>query len=258
MFAVISRAEPPAPGRFFVKRRKREVITVSRSGGAVPYYNVFYRPEADAAAAFKAALRCAPRVIVHAGFEVPRSLKRALWYPAAGAAQTAAGLARQLIKAAGADPRAVRLTVDDPGGNLGDEVCSLLPLAAEVGVVTGHCERYKNAAETAMEQYGAALVFPREVPPDGVTFFVPCRCPPGGKYPLLRANNITVYGIFSLPEHSHFHAPTGVDALTFAWALGSLCGEKSVPGELECSLEVRGASVTAAGAARLLGSVLPR
>ena len=129
------------------------------------------------------------------------------------------------------DEKPVSLGVLDPCGALCGYTACLLPLSADVRIVTDVPERFQADVHAAMRTYGAALTVRRERSVLAGCSVIVCESadgiPGADAVYCLRQNSCRADTVclsaFTMPDAYAALLPEGIDALTFASALYELC-----------------------------------
>lgn len=142
--------------------------------------------------------------------------------------------AAETIKKAALPPEQISVTVTDRNAAHASKICSLLPLAATVRIVTTHPERYAAACQKAFDEFGASLIIRTAYEPISKPDIVIC-CD-GVISPAM--NSAAVFGYKHKPcgkiyfcgsgiklSQEHWDIlPESIDPVDFAGALTELCG----------------------------------
>lgn len=129
------------------------------------------------------------------------------------------------------DVKPASFGVLDPHGALCGHTDCLLPLSADVRIVTDDPERFQKDVHTAMQVYGAALTVRRERTVLSGCSVIVCENAdgiPGAqtvyclRQSALRADTVRL-SAFTMPDAYAALLPNGIDALTFASALYERC-----------------------------------
>ncbi len=233
-------------------------VTVSKKHGRIPWEEIaFY------------AGRCAGRMLLPNGLLPPVDCPVKAFHPTVLAALALFNTACAVLAQRHAPPEMERITLLDPTGALARRAHRLLPFASLVRIVTQKPAAYQQAAERAMEDYGAALLVQETgigagdstvvIAPYGLNGdFVPAaRCAVFlGAGHVCEAGGITIRAEgFDLPEPYQRLLPEGIDADRFACALYEECGLRALGERTYTSLQLYGAMTTTGGAAKMLGAL---
>ncbi len=184
--------------------------------------------------------RAASRMLLPGAIEPPPGYDIERFEPAVLPVKLIFNSACEALKHCGVKPALLSAAVVDFDAALAGDIARLFKYVSTVKAVTSRPKPYEEAAETIMEDCGAALVITDD-PSSAVNCSLvitaqsaaPTGCekgavfaafPPSGPLP---ENLVTGFGV-ELPAHYANYGLSGIGSLEFAAALYELCGVKSL------------------------------
>ena len=184
-----------------------------------------------------ASLKCgryASRIVASHSVSLPDNIGLKRFVPISMNAVLVFNTALETIKKSALPADKVRITVTDRNAVTPSKICSLLPYASAVKIITSHPERFAAAVTEAYESFGASLIIRNSYEPEKAPEIVIC-C--DGAV-LSGMNDAAIFtsrksGIGKLRffgrrvELSDYHksiVPDSIETVDFVGALTELCG----------------------------------
>lgn len=260
MFVVLNVIKPC--GGFFARaKQKREILKapakVCRNEKGLPFFIIDVCDDKNGINWTLTAEKCgryASRIIAPRSLALPDSSSIKRFVPSIMNSILIFNTAAEIISMAKLPPEEISITLTDRTAVHSSRVCSLLPLASCVRVITARPEKYACACSRALADYGASLVIRPSYEPSFRQDIVIC-CDGAAACSM---NNAAVFtskrstsgkirffgsGTLLTPKHAEL-IPESIDAVDFVGALTELCGSSEYKASVFSDLDI---SCTACG-----------
>ncbi len=237
MFVILRPVE--VTGNYFEKRKKskfiaRSPVSMHRESGALPFFSLDVAAQkTDWKTVAEKCGRYASRIVAPVSFPLPDGTPLRRFVPSSTVNNFVLNTAVSCLHSARLDPHSFTLTLTDRLACLAAETVDLIELCSCVRIITSRPEKYADACENALNDFGASLILRPCYEPTQKPDIIICAdgavCTAMSNAAVFAARKsdcakLLFYfsGFELLPQHKEL-LPEGARPLDLAGALTELC-----------------------------------